>query len=84
MNRIVFYIVNFITQHNSALNKDYSHNYHMERKKLDKHTSECSYEIIMIFHTKLLQYLFHVKIRKTKNVKYEFKYELKICMKMFI
>lgn len=54
MNRIIFYIVNFITQHNSALNKDYSHNYHMERKKLAKHTSECSYEIIMIFHTKLL------------------------------
>ena len=54
MNRIVFYIVNFITQHNSALNKDYSHNYHMERKKLAKYTSECSYEIIMIFHTKLL------------------------------
>lgn len=53
-DRIVFYIVNFITQHNSALNKDYSHNYHMERKKLDKHTSECSYEIIMIIHTKLL------------------------------
>ena len=39
---------------NSALNKDYSHNYHMERKKLDKQTSECSYEIIMILHTKLL------------------------------
>ena len=38
-------------QHKSALNKDYSHNYHMERKKLDKQTSECSYEIIMIFHT---------------------------------
>lgn len=54
MNRIVFYIVNFITQHNSALNKDHSHNYHMERKKLDKHTSECSYEMIMIFHIKLL------------------------------
>lgn len=52
MNRIVFYIVNFITQHNSALNKDYSNNYHIERKKLDKHISECSYEIIMIFHTK--------------------------------
>lgn len=54
MNRIVFYIVNFITQHNSTLNKDYSTNYHMERKKLDKHISERSYEIIMIFHTKLL------------------------------
>lgn len=39
-------------QHKSALNKDYSHNYHMERKKLDKHISVCSYEIIMIFHTK--------------------------------
>ena len=37
-------------QHKSALNKDYSHNYHMERKKLDKQTSECSYEIIMFFH----------------------------------
>ena len=54
MNRIVFYIVNFITQHNSALNKDHSHNYHMERKKLDEHTSECSYEMIMIFYIKLL------------------------------
>ena len=54
MNRIVLYIINFITQHNSALNKDYLHNYHMERKKLDKHTSERSYEIIMIFHTDLL------------------------------
>lgn len=54
MNRIVFYIVNFIAQHNSALNKDYSHNYHMKRKKPAKHTSERSYEIIMIFHTKLL------------------------------
>lgn len=54
MNRIVFYKVDFITQHNSALNKDYSNNYHIERKKLDKHTSERSYEIIMIFHTDLL------------------------------
>ena len=54
MNRIVFYIVNFIAQHNSALNKDYSHNYHMERKKLHKQASDYSYEIIMIFHTKFL------------------------------
>ena len=54
MNRIVFYKVDFITQHKSTLNKNYSHNYHMERKKLAKHTSECSYEIFMIFHTKLL------------------------------
>ena len=54
MNRIVFYKVDFITQHKSTLNKNYSHNYYMERKKLAKHTSKCSYEIIMIFHTKLL------------------------------
>lgn len=54
MNRIVFYKEDFITQHKSTLNKNYSHNYHMERKKLDKHTSERSYEIIMIFHTYLL------------------------------
>lgn len=54
MNKIVFYIVNFIAQHNSALNKDYSHNYHMKRMKLQKQASECSYEIIMIFHIKFL------------------------------
>lgn len=48
----------------------------MERKKLHKRTSERSYEIIMIFHTDILENLFHVKIRKTKNIEYEFKYEL--------
>ena len=54
MNRIVFYKVDFITQHKSTLNKNYSHNYHMKRKKLQKQASECSYEIIMIFHIKFL------------------------------
>lgn len=59
-------------QDKSALNKDYSYNYHMERKKLQKQTSECSYEMIMIFHTDFLQNLIHVKIRKIKNKEYEF------------
>ena len=62
----------------------YSYNYHMERKKLQKQTSECSYEIFMIFHMNILYNLIHVKIRKTKNIEYEFKYELKICRNIFI
>lgn len=69
MNRIVFYIVNFITQHNSALNKDYSHNYHMERKKLAKHTSECSYEIIMIFSYQIIIISLSCENKKNKKCK---------------
>lgn len=56
----------------------------MERKKLQKLTSERSYEIIMIFHTGFLKNRIHVKIRKIKNKEYEFEYELKICIKLFI
>lgn len=50
MNKTTDYIVKSYNTAKSALNKDYSYNYHMERKKLNKQTSECSYEIIMIFH----------------------------------
>lgn len=69
MNRIAFYIVNFIAQHNSALNKDYSHKYHMERKKLDKYTSECSYEIIMIFSYQIIIISLSCENKKNKKCK---------------